>query len=79
MTIVSLVEFQEFWRVLMISSIHAQWFSIHHSVNTLQSAMTLSCCPTTASEYIYDSTQWFHISIIIVTDVGIFVLILGIK
>ena len=32
MTIGSWVEFQEFWRVLMISLIHAQWFSIHHSV-----------------------------------------------
>ena len=48
----------EFWRVLMISSIHAQWFSIHHSVYTLQLAMTLSCRPTTASEghaYMYSS------------------------
>ena len=52
MTIGSWVEFQEFWRVLMISSIHAQWFSTHHGVYTctLQLAMTLSCRPNTASE-----------------------------
>ena len=52
------MEFQEFWRVLMISSIHAKWFSIHRSVYTLQLAMTLSCCPTTASDghaYIHSS------------------------
>ena len=54
----------------MISSMHAQWVSI------------LSCRPNTASEghaYMYpfgiamgihlgSSTQWFHISIMIVTD-----------
>ena len=34
----------------MISSIHAQWFCIHHSVYTLQLAMTLSRRPNTASE-----------------------------
>ena len=39
-----------FWRVLMISSIHAQWFSIHHSVYSLQLAMILSRRPNTASE-----------------------------
>ena len=44
----------------MIFSIHAKWFSIHHSVYmyTLQLAMTLSCRPTTASEghaYMYSS------------------------
>ena len=42
----------------MISSIHAQWICIHHSVYTLQLAMTLSCRPTTASEghaYMYSS------------------------
>ena len=66
----------------MIFSIHAQWFSIHHSLYSLQLAMTLSCRPNTASEghaYMYpfgiamgihlrSSTQWFHISIMIVTD-----------
>ena len=47
-----------FWRVLMISSIHAQWFSIHHGVYSLQLAITLSCHPTIASEghvYMYSS------------------------
>ena len=42
----------------MISSIHAQWFSIHQSIYSLQLAMTLSCRPTTASEghaYMYSS------------------------
>ena len=66
----------------MISSIHAQWLCIHHSVHTLQLAMTLSRRPNTASEghaYMYlfgiamrihlgSSTQWFQISIMIVTD-----------
>ena len=58
MTIASWVEFQEFWRVLMISSKQAQWFSIHHSVYSLQLAMTLSRPPNTASEghaYMYSS------------------------
>ena len=44
------MEFQEFWKMLMISSICAQWFCIHHSVHTLQLAMTLSRLPNTASE-----------------------------
>ena len=58
MTIGSWVEFQEFWRVLIISSIYAQWFSKHHSVYSLQLAMTLSRRPNTASEghaYTYSS------------------------